>query len=290
MTRMVKITQVALLGAMLAGATGCSNDMDDLHGERPQPGNIRWIDLLAHQARLVESPLDIREALREQMAKSAKAWIFTSATLGDDDRLRWFTEPAGLDDARVLRLGSPFDYRAHARVFVPRLFPKPSDPGHADAVARLAARCASALGGRTFVLTTTLRSLQAIGAQLRNGLDAAGEQIEVLVQGQGSKRQLMQRFLDAPRAVLVGSQSFWEGIDVPGEPKRMIQKSWPSGMPFTVWAQRKLRGGGENCEAMGPRPSPSLPWHVAHATFPFPLSRASKKSSRPSAAARGSLA
>ena len=85
--------------------------------ERPQAGHIRWIDLLAHQARLVESPLDIRDALREQMAKSAKAWIFTSATLGDDDRLSWFTEPAGLDDARVVRLGSPFDYaRARARL------------------------------------------------------------------------------------------------------------------------------------------------------------------------------
>ncbi|MEO8835504.1 MAG: ATP-dependent DNA helicase, partial [Caldimonas sp.] len=80
--------------------------------ERPSGANIRWIDLLAHQARLVESPLDIRVALREQMAKSAKAWIFTSATLGDDDRLAWFTEPAGLDEARVVRLGSPFDYRA----------------------------------------------------------------------------------------------------------------------------------------------------------------------------------
>ena len=185
--------------------------------ERPQAGHIRWIDLLAHQARLVESPLDIREALREQMAKSAKAWIFTSATLGDDDRLSWFTEPAGLDEARVLRLGSPFDYRANARVFVPRRFRKPSDPGHADAVAQLAARFVTVLGGRTFVLTTTLRSLQAVGAQLRAGLDAAGAQIEVLVQGQGSKRQLMQRFLDAPRAVLVGSQSFWEGVDVPGQ-------------------------------------------------------------------------
>ena len=89
-------------------------------GERAEARHIRWIDLLAHQARLVESPLDIREALREQMAKSAKAWIFTSATLGDDDRLSWFTEPAGLDDAHVVRLGSPFDYPANARVFVPR--------------------------------------------------------------------------------------------------------------------------------------------------------------------------
>jgi len=186
-------------------------------GERAAEGNIRWIDVLAHQARLVESPLDIRDALREQMATSTKAWIFTSATLGDDERLTWFTEPAGLDDACIVRLGSPFDYRSHARVFVPRAFPKPSDPGHAMAVARLAGRCARALGGRTFVLTTTLRSLHAVGAQLRTDFDAAGDAIEVLVQGQGSKRALMQRFLDAPHAVLVGSQSFWEGVDVPGE-------------------------------------------------------------------------
>ena len=185
--------------------------------ERPSSGNIRWIDLLAHQTRLVESPLDIRAALREQMAKSAKAWIFTSATLGDDPRLSWFTEPAGLDEARVLRLGSPFDYPSHARVFVPARFPKPSEAGHPAAVAQLAARCARALGGRTFVLTTTLRSLGAVGSQLRADFDAAGDAIEVLVQGQGSKRQLMQRFLDAPHAVLVGSQSFWEGVDVPGE-------------------------------------------------------------------------
>jgi ATP-dependent DNA helicase DinG len=185
--------------------------------ERPASGNIRWIDLLAHQARLVESPLDIRAALREQMAKSSKAWIFTSATLGDDERLSWFTEPAGLDDARVVRLGSPFDYADHARVFVPRVFPKPNEGGHPAAVASLAGRCARALGGRSFVLTTTLRSLQTVGAQLRADFDAGGDAIEVLVQGQGSKRQLMQRFLDAPHAVLVGSQSFWEGVDVPGE-------------------------------------------------------------------------
>jgi len=185
-------------------------------GERPVPGQIRWIDLLAHQVRLVESPLDIREALGEQMSGSAKAWIFTSATLGDDERLTWFTEPAGLDEARVVRLGSPFDYRANARVFVPRAFPKPSDPDHAPAVGRIAARCATVLGGRTFVLTTTLRSLQAVGAQLRSSFADAGDAIEVLVQGEASKRQLMQRFLDSASAVLVGSQSFWEGVDVPG--------------------------------------------------------------------------
>ncbi|MEP6738870.1 MAG: ATP-dependent DNA helicase [Caldimonas sp.] len=183
----------------------------------PADGRIRWIDLSPHQARLVESPLDIRDALREQMSGSAKAWIFTSATLGDNERLSWFTESAGLEDARIVRLGSPFDYRENARVYVPRTFAKPGEPAHPAAVARLATRLARALGGRTFVLTTTLRSLQAVGTQLRADFDAEGDAIEVLVQGQGSKRQLMQRFLDAPHAVLVGSQSFWEGVDVPGE-------------------------------------------------------------------------
>jgi len=220
---------------------------------RPAAGLIRWIDLLAHQARLVESPLDIRAALREQMAKSSKAWIFTSATLGDDERLSWFTEPAGLDDARVVRLGSPFDYSAHARVFVPRVFAKPNEPAHAIAVAGLAGRCARALGGRTFVLTTTLRSLQAVGAQLRADFDAGGDAIEVLVQGQGSKRQLMQRFLEAPHAVLVGSQSFWEGVDVPGEALQCVVIDKlpfpPPNDPLVEARVQRLEGEGRNAFA-----------------------------------------
>lgn len=182
-----------------------------------QAGQVRWIDLTPHQCRLVESPLDIRDALREQMASAPKAWIFTSATLGDDDRLSWFSESAGLTDATMLRVGSPFDYAAHARLYVPSPFPKPNDPQHAVAVGRLAVRCARALGGRTFVLTTTLRALQSVGDTLRAEFEAAGDDIEVLVQGQWPKRQLMQLFMARPRSVLVGSQTFWEGIDVPGD-------------------------------------------------------------------------
>jgi len=185
--------------------------------EPADAGKVRWIDVSPHAARLVESPLDIRDALREQMGAAPKAWVFTSATLGDDERLSWFTESAGLTDARVLRLGSPFDYAQHARLYVPRAFPKPNEAAHAPSVALLAARCARALGGRTFVLTTTLRALQTIGDRLRAEFEEAGDAIQVLVQGQMAKRQLMQQFLAGGRAVLVGSQTFWEGIDVPGE-------------------------------------------------------------------------
>lgn len=180
-------------------------------------GRVRWIDLTPMQVRLVESPLDVRETMTEQRALSPKAWIFTSATLGDDERLSWFTSSAGLEDARTLKLDSPFDYAAHARLWVPARFPKPNEGGHPQAVAELAARCAAALGGRCFVLTTTLRALQQIAPALRAELQRLGTDIQVLVQGESPKRTLMQAFLSRPNSVLVGSQSFWEGIDVPGD-------------------------------------------------------------------------
>jgi ATP-dependent DNA helicase DinG len=219
----------------------------------PAEGKVRWIDVSAHQVRLVESPLDIREALREQMDASRKAWVFTSATLGDDERLSWFTESAGLGDARVLRLGSPFDYANHARLFVPPAFPKPNQPEHAQAVADLAARCARAAGGRTFVLTTTLRALRSIGDALREAFERDGDAIQVLVQGQSPKRQLLHDFLNQPHAVLVGSQSFWEGIDVPGKALQcvLIDKLPfpPPNDPLVQARIKRLEAAGRNAFA-----------------------------------------
>jgi len=178
---------------------------------------VRWIDVSPQQARLVESPLDIREMLTEQRRAAPKAWIFTSATLGDDDKLSWFTAATGLEDAVTLRVGSPFDYAANARFWVPAGFPKPNDGAHPAAVGVLAARCAQALRGRTFVLTTTLRVLPLIAEALRQALASAAVPMEVLVQGSEPKRALLQRFGSGRNCVLVGSQSFWEGIDVPGD-------------------------------------------------------------------------
>ena len=177
---------------------------------------VRWIDIGPRDARLVESPLHIRDLFTEQRAAAPKAWIFTSATLGTDDALSWFSEAAALEDARKLRVGSPFDYAAHARTWVPSRFPKPNEAAHPAAVGALAARLAGRLGGRTFVLTTTLRVLPVIAAALSDAAAAAGTPLEVLVQGTHPKRTLLQRFLDTPCSVLIGSASFWEGIDVPG--------------------------------------------------------------------------
>ena len=185
--------------------------------QEAEPERVRWIDLGPRDARLIESPLHIRDLFTEQRAAAPRAWIFTSATLGTDDELAWFCEAAAMEDARKLRVGSPFDYAAHARTWVPPRFPKPNEPGHPAAVGALAARLAGRLGGRTFVLTTTLRVLPLIAEALGAASTAAGDGLQVLVQGTHPKRTLLQRFLDTPRSVLVGSQSFWEGIDVPGD-------------------------------------------------------------------------
>lgn len=186
-------------------------------GNETQAGHVRWIDLSAQQARLVESPLDIRQMLSEQRQLASKAWVFTSATLGDDPELTWFTESTGLEDAAKLRVGSPFDYAGNARLWVPNPCPKPNESGHPLAVGRLAARCAGALGGRTFVLTTTLRALPLVAEALREQADRDGLKLTLLVQGSEPRRSLLQRFGDGHDAVLLGSQSFWEGIDVPGD-------------------------------------------------------------------------
>jgi len=199
-------------------------------------GSVRWVDVGSH-LRLVESPLDIAEAVRTRVLKSdpakadddGRAWVFTSATLGDDPKLRWFTEPCGLDDAEVLRVRSPFDYARQAALYVPRRFPKPSDPSHGQHVAKLAAYGARQLGGRTLVLTTTLRALRTVGDSIRQDFEALGpaDRPEVLVQGELPKRTLMDRFREGAAqgrtgCVLVASASFWEGFDAPGDALQLV--------------------------------------------------------------------
>ncbi len=201
---------------------------------------VRWVDISASQVRLMEAPLDIAQSVRDKLMASkptpaqapnshaderARAWVFTSATLGDDDRLSWFTEPCGLESAKVLRVGSPFDYPNQASVYVPRHVVRPNDPAHSAQVAQLASDAVRRLGGRTLVLTTTLRALRAIGELMKQHLEGSG--IEVLVQGEWPKRHLMARFREGAQAgeggcVLVASATFWEGFDVPGDALQLV--------------------------------------------------------------------
>lgn len=197
--------------------------------EACEPGSVRWVDV-GQQLRLVESPLDISNAVKSKMLgasdEGVKTWIFTSATLGDDEKLSWFTQPCGLEEADVLRIGSPFDYERQAALYVPPNFPKPNDPAHTAKVAECAAAWSRRLGGRTMVLTTTLRALRAIGEALQAVFAQSGD-MQVLVQGGMPKRALIERFREGDSiggkgCVLVASASFWEGIDVPGDALQLV--------------------------------------------------------------------
>ncbi len=198
---------------------------DESRVERDAPQEPDWEDWMPDEEdeeALMRGAPSARDATSAE--PSRRAWIFTSATLGDDAKLSWFTEPCGLQDAQILVAQSPFDYPNQASVYVPRHLPKPSDPAHSEGIAQIAGAGAVKLNGRTMVLTTTLRALKAIGESLKTLLDG---QLEVLVQGQMSKRELVERFRlgDAnggKGCVLVASASFWEGIDIPGEALQLV--------------------------------------------------------------------
>ncbi|HYE38738.1 MAG TPA: ATP-dependent DNA helicase [Ramlibacter sp.] len=228
-----------------------------------EPGAVRWVDA-GTQLRLVESPLDIAEAVQAKLLKGGeeedpqarrRAWVFTSATLGDDARLSWFTEPCGLGEAEILRVASPFDYPSQAAVYVPRQLPRPNDPGHSAAVAALAQDAALRLGGRTMLLTTTLRALRAIGEQLQARFQGSPE-IEVLVQGQWPKRRLIERFREGagegrPGCILVASASFWEGVDVPGDALQLVIIDK---LPFPPPGDPLVEARGQRLESQGRSP------------------------------------
>lgn len=203
---------------------------------------VRWVDV-GTQLRLVESPLDIADAVKTRLLKvpavgtegvstdgamqrTHRSWIFTSATLGSDAKLSWFTEPCGLQDARILRVQSPFDYATQAALYVPAHLPKPADPQHSEQLAVFVAQAAEQIGGRTLMLTTSLRALRVIGDSLTAHFVGSAH-ITVLVQGQSPKRRLLEQFRDAgmqgrPGCILVASVSFWEGVDVPGDALQMV--------------------------------------------------------------------
>jgi ATP-dependent DNA helicase DinG len=195
------------------------------------PESVRWLDV-GTQIRLVESPLDIAQVVQTRLIQptpvegAQRSWIFTSATLGDDPELRWFTEPCGLGAAEILKIGSPFDYAVQAILYVPAHLPKPSEAHHSEQVAELVARSAPIIGGRTLVLTTSLRALHIISEALQRHF-ANSKTLEILVQGQQTKRELMERFRQgeqdgAAPCILVASASFWEGVDIPGDALQMV--------------------------------------------------------------------
>jgi ATP-dependent DNA helicase DinG len=214
-------------------------------------GLVRWIERDKQGAVLRGAPLSVRSALGKHLFGSGRTAVLTSATLGpvDDAGFTWFRDQLGIERGfDVLRLGSPFDYRAQVQLIVEEAMP---DPGREpDAFAREAIRrCIGRVlenGGAALCLCTSWAFVHRLADAMREPLAEAG--IELLVQGQAPLVRLLQRKLEAPTSVLVGTDSLWEGIDLPGEACTLVvltRLPFPSpGHPLTRARLRAIEAEG----------------------------------------------
>jgi ATP-dependent DNA helicase DinG len=166
-------------------------------------------------------PFDISERFRTLVQSRSGAWVFTSATLSLGEEFGHFTARLGLEDTATLRIESPFDHERQSLLYLPRGLPEPSAPGYVAAVIETAEPLIEASGGGAFVLFTSHRALQQGAALLRARWREAAH-YRLLVQGEAPREQLLQEFRADGNAVLLGTASFWEGVDVKGAALRLV--------------------------------------------------------------------
>ena len=166
-------------------------------------------------------PFDVSERFRGLVTAHPAAWVFTSATLSVGEDFAHFATRLGLEDAPTLRIPSPFDFGSQAMLYLPEGMPEPSQPGYVDAVIDASVPLLDASGGGAFLLFTSHRALAQGAARLRATWDGAVER-PLLVQGEGPRERLLREFREHGDAVLLGTASFWEGVDVKGEALRLV--------------------------------------------------------------------
>lgn len=178
---------------------------------------VRWVEAYTHALALHTTPLAIADTFRRQLEGHPRAWIFTSATLSMDGDFTHYSAQMGLEEAETATWDSPFDYAHNGVVYLPLELPEPNSPQHTEAVVDHALPVLQASGGRAFLLFTSLRAMRQAHSLLSERLKAAGLDFPLLLQGEGTRTELLERFRKLGNAVLVASASFWEGVDVRGD-------------------------------------------------------------------------
>lgn len=178
---------------------------------------VRWVEVFTQSVQLHATPLSVAEGFGKQLNAQPRAWIFASATLAVKSDFGHYIQQMGLSNAATGRWDSPFDYDKQALFYVPTEMPDPNSPSYIASVAAVALPVLQASGGRAFVLCTSLRAMREIHALLKEAFSQNGMEYPLMMQGESSRSELLERFRKLGNAVLVGSQSFWEGVDVRGE-------------------------------------------------------------------------
>lgn len=190
--------------------------VERLTGDAPD-GQVHWFETYQRSFMIRMTPLSVAEPFRQLVYGRQAAWIFTSATLAVGEDFHHFTDELGLDDARTLRLESPFDFSRQAVFYVPEDMPEPASPAYTRAVIDAAVPVLEASRGRAFLLFTSHRALQEAARLLEGRLP-----YPLLVQGTLGRNELLERFRACGNAILLGTGSFWEGIDVRGEALSLV--------------------------------------------------------------------
>jgi ATP-dependent DNA helicase DinG len=191
-------------------------------------------------------PYDISARFRRMMDQHPAAWVFTSATLALAGDFRHFSARLGLADAPTLCLDSPFDYEHQALLYLPEGLPEPASPGHTEALLAMVRPLLEASAGGAFLLFTSHRALR-LAAQLLRAAQWPGDW-PLLVQNEAPREQLLRRFRESGRAVLLGTASFWEGVDVQGAALRLVVIDK---LPFASPDDPQVRARVRHLQAVG---------------------------------------
>ena len=203
--------------AVAARARELVHRLSRIGSEPPESGHARWAEARTRGFAAHLAPLDTAPILAERVAETERAWVLTSATLSVAGSLEHFAARVGMTDASLHIFDGEFDYREQTRCYLPPGMPEPFRPGYDEAVADVAVSVLAASRGRAFLLFTSHRALRAV----RGALDGRVPW-PLLTQGERPRGELLDRFVETPDSVLLGTQSFWEGVDIRGDALSLV--------------------------------------------------------------------
>jgi ATP-dependent DNA helicase DinG len=242
------LDQAAARGTGLAGCFRRASAYLDrllLFSDNPPPDTIPWFETGARSFLFRLTPMDVATPFRACMADHPRAWVFTSATLAVDGNFDHFTTQLGLEEAETAVWESPFDYKKQTLLYLPQNLPEPSAPDYTERLLEAALPVLEASRGRAFLLFTSHRALKVAADWLSGRIV-----YPLLVQGSAPRAELLDQFREVGNAVLLGTSSFWEGVDVRGEALScVIIDKLPFASPDDPVLQARasaMQGSGQN--------------------------------------------
>ncbi len=230
------------LGRCHERAVELAQECERIAADEDNEDVVRWVEVSRRTFRIHETPLNIGNELSNYFGNNQQARIFTSATLSVDGDFKHFQQLVGLQSGyREETWDSPFDYFNQAVLYVPEGMPAPKDDGFGDAVFAEVLPLITASKGGAFVLFTSFRVMQQFEERLIECKESGGAKFNILTQGDTSKRELLREFVEKENSVLLGTMSFWEGVDVPGDALRcVIIDKLPFESPFDPVIKARL--------------------------------------------------